>query len=525
MDNLIHSPGKSFVEKHTGPLLLAILVLAAGLRLIALGSNPPGLFSDEASTGYDAFCLLQTGRDQYGEFLPLFARSFGDFNEALYRYLTVPWVWAFGLTEQAVRTPAALIGTLTTGMVFLLCRPLFGPVCALACTLSVALSPWHILFSRVGFRAILLPFFICLGLVFFLRSLHNPRFLYGSSLAFGVSLYTYSAARIFIPLFVLGLLLLHGRQVWQHRDQLFRSAILGFVIALPAVLFWFSPEGMARADFTVKLDLPFYLLSYYSYFSPEFLFFHGDPNLRHSLPYMGQMYFFGLLTVPAGLWYCWRQRNNSRSLLLWLLLYPVAAALTGPWHALRSIPGAVVLPIISGCGIYQLFLMGYRKSRLRRINYALVSCGAANVVFFLVLFFAYYPKISSAPWLQGYRQAIQTAAAGPYDRIFVSDRFHVPHIFVLFYTSYSPRAYQANPLLSIKQGDWTYSGQKIGRFQIVDMAKDPLEGERALLMVRPDELESILIRFSGSRSFSRRGVVKDPWGRQRFLLLEETRQP
>ena len=103
-------------------ILVAVLAAAAALRLPGLDRVPPALFCDEASAGYDAWCLLETGRDQYGTLLPLYARSFGDHDEALMRYLTVPFVAALGLTEIAVRLPAALAGILSVLLAFLLGR-------------------------------------------------------------------------------------------------------------------------------------------------------------------------------------------------------------------------------------------------------------------------------------------------------------------------------------------------------------------------------------------------------------------
>src|SRR5437879_3524418 len=94
-------------------LLAAIVALAAILRVVNLSSNPNGLFCDEASSGYDAYSLLHTGRDSYGGFLPLYAHSFGVYEDTLMRYLTVPAVAVFGLTEFATRLPAAIVGTLT----------------------------------------------------------------------------------------------------------------------------------------------------------------------------------------------------------------------------------------------------------------------------------------------------------------------------------------------------------------------------------------------------------------------------
>jgi hypothetical protein len=99
-----------WLDHHTGWIAFALALATFVPRAIGLASNPVGFFADEASTGYDAYAMLLTGCDQYGEFLPLFARSFGDYNESLYRFLTVPAVAIFGLDVFSVRLPAALLG-------------------------------------------------------------------------------------------------------------------------------------------------------------------------------------------------------------------------------------------------------------------------------------------------------------------------------------------------------------------------------------------------------------------------------
>ena len=44
------------------PIIL-ILILASLLRLVALDKYPAGLNSDEAAIGYNAYSLLETGKD------------------------------------------------------------------------------------------------------------------------------------------------------------------------------------------------------------------------------------------------------------------------------------------------------------------------------------------------------------------------------------------------------------------------------------------------------------------------------
>ncbi len=154
--------------------------------------------------------------------------------------------------------------------------------------LFLAISPWHIQFSRIAFRAILTPLLFCLALIFFNRSFKNLKYLPVSGLLFGLSLYTYSSARVFAPLFLLGLVILFWQHLWNNLKFTLIALGLFSLFFIPLFTFWISPEGMARATGGVATGLvknPITILHYYfSYFNPEFLFLNGDPNVRHS-PY------------------------------------------------------------------------------------------------------------------------------------------------------------------------------------------------------------------------------------------------
>src|SRR4030043_2030959 len=102
-----------------------ILVLAFFLRFYKLGEVPISLDWDENSNAYNAYSILKTGRDEYGNFLPLTNRSFDDYKPPLYMYLNVPSVAIFGLTPFAARLPSAIFGFLTVPLVYLLAKKLF----------------------------------------------------------------------------------------------------------------------------------------------------------------------------------------------------------------------------------------------------------------------------------------------------------------------------------------------------------------------------------------------------------------
>lgn len=101
-------------------ILVFIFILAFSLRIFQSGQIPGGFHADEAALSYNAYSLLQTGKDEYGKSFPLLLKSFGDFKPALYSYLDIPFIKIFGLNEFAARLPSALFGSLTIISVYLL---------------------------------------------------------------------------------------------------------------------------------------------------------------------------------------------------------------------------------------------------------------------------------------------------------------------------------------------------------------------------------------------------------------------
>jgi len=109
----------------TKKIFWTILVLAFILRFYKLGEIPLSLDWDENSNAYNAYSILKTGRDEYGNFLPITNRSFDDYKPPLYMYLNVVTVAIFGLTPFAARLPSAFFGFLTVPAMYFLARKIF----------------------------------------------------------------------------------------------------------------------------------------------------------------------------------------------------------------------------------------------------------------------------------------------------------------------------------------------------------------------------------------------------------------
>src|SRR5688500_14249166 len=112
------------MKKHI--VLLILIILTAGvLRLWQLGATPISPNWDEVALGYDAYSIIQTGRDEYGNLFPVVLRSFDDYKPALYAYLAIPPIATFGLNAFAVRLPSAIVGILAVLAVYFLVKELF----------------------------------------------------------------------------------------------------------------------------------------------------------------------------------------------------------------------------------------------------------------------------------------------------------------------------------------------------------------------------------------------------------------
>lgn len=135
-------------------LFTFLILLFLLTRLYGLISVPSSVYWDEASIGYNAYSILKTGKDEWGEFLPLHFRAFGEFKLPVYIYSTIPFVYVFGLNEVSVRLPSVFYSLFSLLIIYFLVKKLTGnnSVSLLSCFLFVIL-PWNFIFSRTGYEA------------------------------------------------------------------------------------------------------------------------------------------------------------------------------------------------------------------------------------------------------------------------------------------------------------------------------------------------------------------------------------
>src|SRR5260221_1049977 len=234
-------------------IILLILFVALALRTYKLDSNPPGLTSDEASLGYNAYSILKTGRDEYGTVLPIIFKSFGDYKPGLYVYLAVPTVALFGLNELSVRLPSVIAGTVSVLLIFLIVKELFkDEKLAFISLIVAATNPWLIYFSRGAWEVNIALTLTLAGIYFFFRSFKKPKLLLASATFFALTLVAYQGAKLSTGIVLFILFILYFRQLLKLPFKYLTSAfILGLIIVTPIIISLFSGQGGRLTVFSV----------------------------------------------------------------------------------------------------------------------------------------------------------------------------------------------------------------------------------------------------------------------------------
>ena len=151
-------------------LLSIILVIALFLRVYKLDSVPAALFGDEIDVGYQAYSLLETGRDINGRFLPFYIKSLSEYRTPLFIYSDIPFIALFGLNEWGIRANPVFWGVLSILGLYLLVSKITNQKIGLIAAFLMTISPWHMQYSRAAYEATMLLSFLIFGTYFFILS-------------------------------------------------------------------------------------------------------------------------------------------------------------------------------------------------------------------------------------------------------------------------------------------------------------------------------------------------------------------
>lgn len=475
-------------------LFLSIVLLAVALRFVMLSNVPPSPSLDEATIGWNAYSILHTGRDEYGNFLPILLRAYDDYRPALYVYTVIPFVKLFGLQVLSVRLPSVIFSLATVIMAFFLVKNLFPThkkkeTLGFTAMFLLTISPWHIYVSRLGHEVNSGLTVVVLSILLFLISVNkkNGWIFLLSCISFAISFYTYQSEKIFTPIMFIGLLLFFAKQLFVIKKYVILGLIAFVLLSLPIFFASLSPGALLRLKGTsIFTDNPQYAISanqiliaknkgdifgeivnnrrvvtgniflqnYFSHFNPWWIFGNsGDEPFK--APNTGLLYIWELPFLLLGIFYLFFSKDIPRKvkalLVVWIFGAFVAPGITtqAP-HAMRALVLIPVPQIVSSLGILLVFSFIKKHSpSIYLASIVLITIIALQSFFqFISNYFVVFPIRQSASFQYAMKNTVLfvNAHKNEYAHIIVSNRdnLYQSYMFYLFYTKYSPEKYLAN---------------------------------------------------------------------------------
>ena len=524
----------SLIDKNK--LLVLILLVAAFMRLWQMGNIPQSLYIDELDLGYQAYSLLHTGRDYFGNLLPLHPHSFAEYRTPFNIYSAIPTIWLFGINAYGVRLPSAIFGVLVVLSFYLLIKEIISfkrlvidkmanmKKFTLFGALILAFSPWHIQFSRVTLEVSALFFFLTLGLYLFFKSFKTPKILWLSAMSLGLTPWIYSTAKFFVAVLIAFLLLAWHKEILRFpKKDLIKSLIVLLVLGLPMIYITLGGKAGSRfsyisvfSDPTARTEVNFarefdtvvrgenqigaqpsfsdkffhnkisywadnIISNYLDAISFDFLFFKGDPNLRHSSKGTGEFYWLEIIPLIAGIVLFFSKYKDKKIkffIAFWILIGIIPSAVTrdGGNHAPRLI---LILPplifLITYGLVYSMQLLKENLKKLVIFCYAILW--TLSFSFYLHDYLIHYPWDSERWWNSGYRQMVEEIKKieNNYEKIVITTADEPPLIFFAAYYPYDPIKWQE----AVKNGSLTGEDggvKRIGKFYFDQYRVDTLSG-------------------------------------------------
>lgn len=468
-----------------------IVLIAIFFRFYRLGTVPPSPSLDEVSIGWNAYSIMETGRDEYGIRLPVLLRAYDDWRPAFYVYLVIPFIKFLGLTAVAVRLPSVILSLLTILITYLLAQELFrnsklATRYSLWAAFLLTISPWHVYISRLGHEVNAGLALSVLTIFFFIKAINKekPILFFLSSFFFALSFYTYQSQKLFGPLIVLALGLVFRKQLWKVKKEVILAGLFGLIIMIPIIRASLAPEALIRFQGTsifsnqeelfqrassrivrdyrennilglvfdnqrVAMGLTV-LHAYSSHFDPAWLFFNSGAE-KHKVPNLGLFYLWELPLLLIGIYYLVSRKFSLRSKILifsWILIAPLPASIaTEAPHAMRIFNLLPVPQLVVALGA--MALVAKMQTFKKHVRYLLLASSFLLLLFsFSFLFHNYFinfPNEQSESFQYPLARAVDYVLENEnqYQKIIFSNKDHgyQSYMFFLFYSQYDPVLY------------------------------------------------------------------------------------
>lgn len=494
-------------------LLILITLLGGFFRFYLLDKYPVQLNHDEISQLYDVASIVTTGKDIYGNFLPLAFPSTGEYKVGHYIYITVLPYLILGMREITIRIPDAFFGTLIIPAAFLFIKQLTKNwKLALVSSAVIAITPSEIFYSRKSFENVIGIFFIFLGLFYLLKELEGNRSklgVYLTALFLALPMYIYTSHIIVVPLAAVVFAVLFWKKILTFKKRFLTMLIIWSIFLLPLIYITLTNPGIRFRAATVsilqdmslnsqlqsidqnnaalsklakiKVIFEYSLIKYFKQFDPARIFGNGLDFTNQGMIGMGPLMLFQLPFFVLGIIYILRFSLVEKNGKFLLALFPLAMLPSGitfeEYSPHRSVWAFSIVSIISAFGIYWFleFIQKNLKASFKvGIICFLLLLLVINFIYFIHMYTVNFPFEKSQNMHYPYKNVALFAWSeyGKFDRIIVDPVYGqsapvkavAVHYYLAYFGGYPPSKIQKDLKIdkagisfdkfSIREIDW-----------------------------------------------------------------------
>lgn len=386
------------VKKIIIGLLVAIFLTA--LYSYRLLDVPTGLTVDEASFGYNAVLLSQTGRDERGitnPFFVLYVKG-NDWRQPLTQYYLTGLFKIFGPSVYLLRFSSVIIAVISVFGVYFLAKSIMKEVPAIIAATGFALAPLIMIQAHLGLDNIM-PVPLVILWLFSLRKYLVKRSLIWiciSALAIGASFYSYKGMRAIAPIWII------LTSAWLLIDVLtkktspkglviFLLAVAPFFLIIPGLERQYPRSLLGNANPVIDNVYQFFA-PYLSSFDPSYIFIRGDITDFHSTGKHGMLLLASLPLIIAGFYAAARGKESfPKFLLLALFAGPILYGMVGSEHRFSRLMALIPLfALLMGIGYDWLWQNHHRW--LKGLALITILLMGVNYADFISYYWNKYPS-------------------------------------------------------------------------------------------------------------------------------------
>lgn len=516
-------------------IMFILIVIGFAVRILGITNIPSGVNQDEASIGYEAFSILHTGCDRNANSFPVHLVSWGSGQNALYAYLSIPFIHFLGLNIYSVRIVNALFSCLSLLIFYLLFKSIFDKKKSLIALAFLAICPWSIMSARWGLESNIFPPLFLLAVYFLIKGISSSqKYFPVSFVTFAVCLYSYGTSYLILPLFFLFVIpyLLHKKII--NLSIFTLSLILFVIVALPIITFviinHLNLHQIHIAGITIpKLDNNRTTVIF-NLFNGDFgqtliknivrflsiMLTQTDGTIYNVIPSIGTIYFISFPFFIIGLFNIIKNRyfiNNPTHFIFfsWLICSIILGCMS---HVNINRINIIFIPIL----YFTIFGFSDVENMLRSeykkyYPFSLIGLYFIYFCFFCGNYFFIFNDEIKSSFSYGLGDAIQYA-----EKIKTNDKINIttntinmPYIYVCFYNKIEP----TNFIKTVVYKDNNNGFKEVGSFGRYTFGKNKLNTNIVSIFSK-DEMEIFNIDFSKYKNFGNYYIVQG----SKFMLLD-----